>query len=238
MKLMILNFNGVFDSLIRELKLLDWEMTDNIDEADVLLAWNDVVPSFVNLIESVQARGKKVIVMQHGIEGFDHYFKKNHKPIADYHWAWDEFDAWCAKKTGAKNVEIMGCPLWEADLIPHPGVPKDYFLYIPRHASWEEESYDHELEDAKIRAKYHDLPLVIKLRDKYDYGAHYSVTTKPYEPSHLGITLWLIKNAKEVYCLGKQTAKVLAETRHKTHSKTEVAIKMKKKLEEICSNIS
>jgi len=218
LKIGLLNRNGIYDGFIHYAKKFkpDW-IIGQPQKPDIFLTWNDVLPTFAKTIESLNAKGIPTVCTQHGIEAFDHYFKKDYKPIAKYHLAWDSFDAWCAKERGARNVKIIGMPLWDCPEVKVDNLPDKFMLYIPKHAAWEQEAIQHEFEDAKIRAKYFNLPLVVKLLGTQDCIVDNSIIvhTHPNNPEHLGKCIYLVNRATKLYIYGKQTAKILFETRDK-----------------------
>jgi len=234
MNLHVINYNGIYNGFLKYAKGTALQI-DHAKKPDIILTWQDVINP--NWLKKQQAKGVKFVVLQHGIEGFDHYYKKHYKPVADYHLAWDDFDEWCALSRGAKDVTKVDFPLWDSPVVKVDDLPEKYYLYIPQHATWESDAAKAGLEDAKIRAKYYDLPLVVKCYMEPVKGDFITVTTEPYNADHLGKCLYLIKNATQIYVHGKQTARILAASREWVDNYLGNSMKIINKVKEICLNI-
>ena len=156
--------NGVMEDINKH-----FTVVQNIEEAEVVVLWQDVVgfcKSFAHLAKSM---GKKIVVIQHGLSAVDDYGPPNfYELLADKICVWSQNDVDMLKmfKISPKKYELTGTTIW-SHLKPkekHEGVN---VLFKPAH-------WDTELEENFI------------IRDALRHIKGINVTTKIHESQRLG----------------------------------------------------
>src|SRR3990167_3795853 len=129
-KVFFIEHGGVMQDLIPYFKVVF-----TIDEADVVLLWQDVIgfpKSYANL---AKAKNKKVVVIQHGFNAMDDYGPPNsYELLADKVCVWGQNDVNMLKLFGisSKRYELTGTTIF-SHLKPkqkHGGVD---VLFKPAH---------------------------------------------------------------------------------------------------------
>ena len=144
-------------------------VVQNIEDADVVVLWQDVVGFCKSFAHLARSMGKKIIVIQHGIGAVDDYGPpNNYDLIADKICIWSQNDVDMLKRFGIspKKHVLTGTTIW-SHLKPkqkHEGVN---VLFKPAH-------WDTELDEN------------LKVRDALRAIKGINVTTKIHESSRLG----------------------------------------------------
>lgn len=103
-----INYNGVMDDIIPLLK------TAPIEEADVVLIWQDVSDKFVPVVKILKKLGKRVILMSHCFGSCNDYLPPhNHISLADKILVWGQADYALALQAGlAQKTVITGSTIF------------------------------------------------------------------------------------------------------------------------------
>jgi hypothetical protein len=161
-KIFITEHNGVMEDLNRH-----FEVVPTIEEAEVIILWQDVVgwcKSFARLAKSMK---KKIVILQHGIGSMDDYGPPNsYEMLADKVCVWSQNDVDMLKQFGISpnRYVLTGTPIWQ-HLKPkakHNGVN---VLFKPAH--WDvdlEENYEVMDELRKIKG----INLYTKIHESHD----------------------------------------------------------------------
>jgi chromosomal replication initiation ATPase DnaA len=85
MKVFLANFNGVMDEVQKHVNLVP------IDDADVILTWQDVEESFIHLSLAAKYLGKKIILLSHCFGSTNDYLPPHsHNSYADKILVWEK----------------------------------------------------------------------------------------------------------------------------------------------------
>jgi hypothetical protein len=108
MKFISTNWNGVLTDIINELKKRDWEEAQNLDEADRLILWNDVLDDSIQAVQLAKLYGVPSVVVQHGRHGSSLYYPPfNQKIIADKMCVWGPRDKENLVQAGQDSKKIV-----------------------------------------------------------------------------------------------------------------------------------
>lgn len=112
MKIYCKDYNNVCTDVISVLTHMGW-VTDNPQEADAVLLWQDVRGECLRLAHIFKDLGKKVFVIQHGRGGTRDYDKPNKFPlVADKMFVWGPLEKRRMQKLGyGDRVSVTGSPL-------------------------------------------------------------------------------------------------------------------------------
>lgn len=108
MKVFLANFNGVMDEVQKHVNLVP------IDDADVILTWQDVEESFIHLALAAKYLGKKIILLSHCFGSTNDYLPPHsHASYADKILVWGQADYALALQAGlAHKTVITGTPIF------------------------------------------------------------------------------------------------------------------------------
>lgn len=103
-----INYNGILTDIIPHIK------TAPIEEADVVLIWQDVSEKFAPTVEMLKKLGKKVILLTHCYGSCNDYLAPhNHKSLADKILVWGQADYNLAMQAGlGHKTVITGTPIF------------------------------------------------------------------------------------------------------------------------------
>jgi len=161
-KIFFIEHGGVMQDIVPNFKVV---MT--IDEADVVVLWQDVMGYCKSYANLAKAKGKKVVVLQHGINAVDDYGPpNNYKLLADKICVWSQSDVDMLKQFGIpKNkYELTGTTIW-SHLKPkqkHQGVN---VLFKPAH--WDVEIDENYVVMDELR-KIKGINLYTKIHESHD----------------------------------------------------------------------
>lgn len=137
MKIYTRNFNGVFDDILNHVDSV------SIEEADKVLAWQDVLPDWVNTVNYAHELGKEVILMTHCFASCNDYLPPhNHTPLADKILVWGQADYNMAIQAGlAHKTIITGTPIFNhiKPKVKHEGTN---IVYCPARLETVDENYE------------------------------------------------------------------------------------------------
>ena len=194
------------------LSLTNLPFTHDIDQADILITWNDIYPVERSLIDFARKRGKKTYVMQHGRRGSSQYYPPFSKQIyADKMLVWGEGDKKALVEAGhpSDKIEVVGCPLLTKlkPKVPHKGIN---IVFSPEH-------WDRPLEEnLKVRdelRKLKGVKITTKLinspshQDKYDRIIRTTVGQKDHIEKCIDVLKW----ADLVVGISESTFELLAQ---------------------------
>jgi len=138
-KVFFADHNGVMEDIMPH-----FEVVSTIEEADVIVLWQDVVGWCKSFAHLAKEKGKKLVVIQHGVGAVDDYGPpNNYELLADKICVWSPSDVDMLNKFGIslKKYELTGTTIW-THLKPkqkHAGVN---VLFKPAHWDVEvEENY-------------------------------------------------------------------------------------------------
>lgn len=151
--------NGVMEDINKH-----FTVVSGIEEAEVIVLWQDVVGFCKSFAHLAKARGKKVVIIQHGIGATDDYGPPNsYELIADKLCVWSQNDVDMLKSFGIspKRYILTGTTIW-SHLKPktkHEGIN---VLFKPAH--WDvdvEENYVvrdalRKIKGIKVTTKVHE----------------------------------------------------------------------------------
>lgn len=97
-----INYNGVMDDIIPLLK------NAPIDEADVVLIWQDISDKFIPVVKILKKLGKRVILMSHCFGSCNDYLPPhNHISLADKILVWGQADYSLALQAGLAHKTVI-----------------------------------------------------------------------------------------------------------------------------------
>lgn len=134
MRFYVDDFNGVWEGIVpRNQTVRHW------DDCDVFLSWNDIIdPDFKR---SLQAKGKRVVVLQHGWGAMnDYHFPYSRPLIADHYLCWGRVDMLRLRQLHCDRGTLVGCPLLQR-LKPRRDPGYKQVVFVPAHGYGVPESY-------------------------------------------------------------------------------------------------
>lgn len=97
-----INYNGVMNDIIPLLN------TAPVDEADIVLIWQDVSEKFIPMVKLLQQLGKRVILMTHCFGSCNDYLPPhNHISLADKILVWGQADYSLALQAGLAHKTVI-----------------------------------------------------------------------------------------------------------------------------------
>lgn len=196
----IVDYNGVWENVGIE--------SVPIEEAEIILHFQDIDESIREQIRGWQALGKKVIVMQHGRSATSDYIPPRSNPlIADYFFAWGTVDVEALESVGITNYVHTGS-LLSTHLKPRIKNDQKRIVYCPS-------DYGSELEEhAEIASKLRETQYHITTKlvhghvvERYDNPV---VTDRAVSNGHLDSCIEVLRNADVVVSLFDATFELLA----------------------------
>ena len=208
MKLYVLDHNSVLQDIKKE-----FEIVKNIDDADVVVLWNDVNPIERGIIRLAHSQGKKVIVVQHGRRGTSKYYAPfNEKITADKLLVWGEFDRTSLLEAGQENrkIKVVGAPVF-SHLQKKKGHKGINIVFSPEH--WDK-PIEENTKVYKELKKLKGVNLITKTidspsHDGQDFGN--SVRTDRNSDSHLKTCCELLGVCDLVVGISESTFELLAQ---------------------------
>ena len=163
MKIFLIDHNQVLGDIKK-----DFDIVDKIEDADVVILWNDVLPIERAIINLARSLGKKTIVIQHGRWGTSRYYPPfNEKIQADKLLVWGVFDRRALIEAGQnpKKIEVVGTTVFShlKSRVKHKGTN---VVFFPEH--WDKPV----VENSQVRDELRKLKGISILTKLIDSPSH------------------------------------------------------------------
>lgn len=202
------------NSVLEELDY-HFEVEPRMDEADVVVLWNDVNPFERGVISLARAKKKKVVVLQHGRKGSSRYFPPfNERIQADALLVWGDFDKRSLVAAGqdSQKIRVVGTTVLQdlPEKKEHDGIN---IVFCPEHWDREvEENAKVRKELRKLRYKRKDLNIITKIIEGHDPKNYDNpIQTNRNGEDHLRICKEVLSTADLVVGISESTFELLAQ---------------------------
>ena len=210
MKITLLDHNGVLSDLKPH-----FELVSSIDEADVVVLWNDLVSFGLSTSRTAHKLGKPVIVIQHGRKAMADYLPPfNRKFTADKACVWGKTDKDELLAVGVpkKKIAITGTTLFNyfTEKTPHKGTN---ILFSPREWDYDIEENTFMMDLLKKICKKNNWNLMVKINETHDvekYG-DYAILSHRDQADHLDICAKALSQADVLVTMAEYTFELLAQ---------------------------
>lgn len=184
------------------------QITYSIQEADILLLWQDVIPPEHEMALEGKRLGKPVIVMQHGIGALSDYGPpQSYQSAGDIICAWGPAELELMPEHMRSKAIVTGTTILDG-LVPHQPNEQRHVVFAPLHVHADiQENWD----IAEALAAMPDITVVTKITDGHD-SARYQrpIRSARMLSNHLAICHSVLRDANLVVALDENTFVALA----------------------------
>lgn len=210
-KIFIENYNNVLTKTTNY-----FELVDEIENADAVVVWNDVLPRYRELIIKATLLKKPSLVMQHGLRATREYAIPYNKPLfANQIMVWGPKDKQRLINAGIKEERIIitGSEIFDdfynLKKAPHKGIN---IVFAPMH--WYEELNENIILANHLRqlcSEDNNLNIITKVVDtkKIEYYDN-PIVSNAHEPNHIEICASVLAKADLVVSVTESTFEFLA----------------------------
>lgn len=200
------------NSILKDIKK-EFEVVNNIEDADVVILWNDVNPVERGIINLAHLLGKKVIVIQHGRKGTSKYYPPfNEKIQADKLLVWGEFDRRSLLFAGQdkKKIKVVGTTIFShlKERQKHEGIN---LVFCPEH--WDKPIEENEKVKKELR-KLEGINIITKIIDSPSHDGikwDNSICSNRNSNDHLSICIDTLSTTDIVVGISESTFELLAQ---------------------------
>jgi len=213
MKILVSNWNNIYDDVIPKLVKNGYTLVRTPEEADFLLLWNEVGLSGRPLVEKAHKLGKKVITLQHGRYGSSRVYPPfNEHIISDKYLCWGEGDRnrLLAIGTNPDILEVVGSPILKY-LKPRVAHEGKNIVFCPEH--WGVEALENFIVTTELR-KLKGVNIFSKLLEGEHDERFYQnpIISKRNSPGHIEKVMELLSKTDLVVSLLDGTFELIAES--------------------------
>lgn len=204
-KIFYRNHNQILTDIVKE-----FEIVERMEDCDLVLLWNEVLPETIAMIHKAKELGKKVFTIQHGRRGSSRYFPPfNMQIVSDKLLVWGKLDKERLVEAGhdASKIEVIGTTIF-SHLKPrqeHEGVT---IVFSPDH--WGREI----IENINVRTELRrlkDVKIITKIIDEQDPVFYDNpVQSNRKESNHLEICAEVLSKADLVVSIADGTFELMA----------------------------
>jgi hypothetical protein len=207
MKLFYRNHNQILTDIAKE-----FEIVEDMNEADIVILWNEVLPETKALIQKAKDLGKKVIALQHGRRGSSRYFPPfNEQIVSDKLCVWGPLDKERLVAVGhdKNKIEVVGTTVFShlKGRVPHKGIN---IVFSPDH--WNREIPENINVRNELR-KLKGVNIITKIIDEQEPLFYDNpVRSDRKKPDHLDVCAEVLSKADLVVSVAEGTFELLAQS--------------------------
>ena len=206
MKIYLIDHNQVLSDIKKE-----FEITDNIEEADRVVLWTDVIPFLQSVIGLARFLKIPVITIQHGRKGTSRYYPPFSMPIiSDKLCVWGEKDKERLVEAGQdeSKIEVTGTTIFShlRGRKPHEGTN---IIFSPEH--WDREIEENRKTAEELR-KMKGVRIITKIIEGNNPKIYdNAVYSNRADETHLDVCCEVLSTADLLVSVGEGTFELLAQ---------------------------